>query len=114
MEGSIVQEVRKDKVNPFGNQQNSTAMDVRSVYEPAKMFFTSKFSCVLCCNPTHKTETGTANMWETTNSKPPGPIIMMGKSKTLSSSLDVFITLFFAGAQLCCAFYQLRQPAQLC
>jgi hypothetical protein len=52
MEGSIVQEVRKDNVNPFGNQQNSTAMDVRSVCDPAKMFFTSKFSCVLFCNPT--------------------------------------------------------------
>jgi len=57
-------------------------MDVRSVCDPAEMFFTSKFSCVLFCNPTHKTETGTANRWETTNSKPPGRIIMMGQSET--------------------------------
>jgi hypothetical protein len=38
------------------------------------------------CNPTNKTETGTANTWGTTNSKPHGPIIMMGQSETLSSS----------------------------
>jgi hypothetical protein len=31
----------------------------------------------------------------TTNSKPPGPIIMMGRSETLSSSQIQFITLFF-------------------
>jgi hypothetical protein len=43
MEGSIVQEARKGKLNPFGNQQNSTAMDVRSVCDFAKIFFTSKF-----------------------------------------------------------------------
>ncbi len=40
------------------------------------LFFTSKFSCTLACNPTNKTETRTANRWGTTNSKPPGPIIM--------------------------------------
>jgi len=32
------------------------------------------------CNPTHKTESETANRWETTNSKPPVPIIMVGWS----------------------------------
>jgi hypothetical protein len=34
-----------------------------SVYDPAKIFFTSKFSHVLFCNPTHKTEGGAANRW---------------------------------------------------
>jgi hypothetical protein len=29
-----------------------------SVYDPAKIFFASKFRYVLFCNPTHKTETG--------------------------------------------------------
>jgi hypothetical protein len=28
---------------------------------------------------THKTETGAANRWGTTDSKPPGPIIMTGR-----------------------------------
>jgi hypothetical protein len=40
-----------------------------------KIFFTSKFSYVLFCNPTRKTEIGTTNTWGTTNSKPPRPII---------------------------------------
>jgi hypothetical protein len=29
----------------------------------------------------NQTETGTVNWWEITNSKPPGPIIMMGQSE---------------------------------
>jgi hypothetical protein len=56
-----------------------------------KMFFTaSKFSYVLFCNPTHRTETGTAHRWGTTNSKPPGAIIMMGQSETLSTNDIIF------------------------
>jgi hypothetical protein len=47
----------------------------------------------------------------TTNSEPPGPIIMIDQSETLSSSRIIFITLFCAGAQHCCAFYQ---PPQQC
>jgi hypothetical protein len=54
-----------------------------SVCDPVKIFVTSKFSYVLFCNPTNKTETGTANRWKTTTYKPPGPIIMMGESETL-------------------------------
>jgi hypothetical protein len=57
-----------------------------SVCDPAKIFFQSKFSYVLFCNPTNKTETGTANRRGTINNKPSGPIIMMGQSETLSSS----------------------------
>ncbi len=65
--------------------------------DPAQMFFTSKFSYLLFCNPTQKTEPGTANRWGTTNSKPHGPIIMMGQSETLITSQVLFITLFSAG-----------------
>jgi hypothetical protein len=46
------------------------------------------------CKPIYKTKTETANRWETTNSKPPGPIIMIGQSETGSSSQIIFITLF--------------------
>jgi hypothetical protein len=51
----------------------------------AKIFFASKFSYVLFCNPTNKTETGTAhrNRWGITNNKPPGAMIVMGQSETL-------------------------------
>ncbi len=44
------------------------------------------FSYVLFYNLTHTTESGTTNRWETTNNKPPGQIIMIGESETLSSS----------------------------
>jgi hypothetical protein len=80
----------------------------------AKMFFTSKFSHLVFSNPANKTETGTPNRWGTTNSKPLGPIIMIGQSETLSRSQITFITLFSAGAERCCAYYQLGQPVELC
>jgi hypothetical protein len=35
------------------------------------------------CNPTHKTENGTAIRWELLNRKPPGRIIMIGQSKNM-------------------------------
>jgi len=57
-----------------------------SVCDPAKIFFTFKFSYVLFHNPTYKTETGTANRWGTSNSNPLGRIMMMGQSETLSRS----------------------------
>jgi len=85
-----------------------------SVCDPAKIYFTSKFSYVLFCDPTHKTEIRTARRGATANSKPPGPIIMMGQSETLSSRLIIFITLFSAGAQRCCACYKPLQHMQLC
>jgi hypothetical protein len=66
-----------------------------SVCDPAKIFLTSKFSYLPFFNPTHQNKTGTANRWETTNSKPPGPITMIGQSQTGSGSQIIFITLFF-------------------
>jgi hypothetical protein len=43
---------------------------------------------------------------------PPGPIIMIDQSEILSRGQVQFITLFFGGAQMCCAFYQPLQAAQ--
>ncbi len=85
-----------------------------SICDLEKIYFTSKLSYVLFCSPTHKTKTRTSKRWGTTNSKPPRPIIMMGQSETVSSSQILFITLFFAGTQRCCAIYQPQQHAQLC
>jgi hypothetical protein len=51
-----------------------------------KIFLTSKFSYLLFSNPTHKTKTGTAKGWETTNSNLPRPIIMIGQLETGSNS----------------------------
>jgi hypothetical protein len=84
---------------------------VCSVWDAAKIFFTSKFSYLLFCNPTHQTETGTANRWGTTSSKPPGPIIMMGESETVTRSQIIYITLF---SVVCCAFYTPPHTVQLC
>jgi hypothetical protein len=47
-------------------------------------------------NPTNKT--GTADARGTTNSKPPGPIIVIDQSQMLSCSQVQFITLFLGGA----------------
>jgi hypothetical protein len=48
-----------------------------SVCDPAKIFaFYIQVQLYTYLQPTHKTETRTANRWGTTNSKPPGPIIM--------------------------------------
>ncbi len=66
---------------------------VLSMWWPSKIFLKSKFSCLLIFNPTHKTETGTANTWGTTNSKPPALISMIGQSEKLNSSQIIFITL---------------------
>jgi hypothetical protein len=63
-----------------------------SVYDPDKIFFTSKFSYLLFSNLTHKTETGTTNWSGTTNSKPPGSIIMIGQSEMLTTSQIICIT----------------------
>ncbi len=84
---------------------------------PAEIFFTFKFiiyilfynpitfkfiSYVLFYNPTHQTETGTTNGWESTNSKPPGPIIMISQSEILSRSQIIFILQSFPN--VCSAF----------
>ncbi len=58
---------------------------------------------------TNKTQSGTVHTWGTTNSKPPGSIIVIHQSEILSSSQVQFITLFLGGAQLCCALYQAWQ-----
>jgi len=64
-------------------------------------------SLVIYFFATHKTETGTKpNRSGTINSKPPGPIIMMSQSETLSSSQIIFVLLLFAAMQYCWAFHQ--------
>jgi hypothetical protein len=84
-----------------------------SVRDPTKIFFTSKFSYLVSCNPTCETETGTSNRWETTNSKPPGLIIMMDQSEIQSNSQVIFVTPFC----MCTShssFYQRPQTVQSC
>jgi hypothetical protein len=58
----------------------------------------STFSCFFGGNPINKTET--AYTWGTTNTKPPGPIIVIDQAEILSRSQVQFITLSLGGAQL--------------
>jgi putative component of membrane protein insertase Oxa1/YidC/SpoIIIJ protein YidD len=56
---------------------------------------------ILVCNPTHKTEIGTANRWGTTNSKPPGRIIMTGQIRNTEQRLDhIYYTLLYRSIAL--------------
>ncbi len=61
---------------------------------PCKKYFTH-VSVVIYFFANLNPKTGTANRWETTNSKSPRPIIMIGQSETESSNSHIiFITLF--------------------
>ncbi len=76
--------------------RRASPVEHHSIRNTAKVFFTSNFSDLHLAIPPAKNETGTVNRWGTTNSKPHGPIIMMGQSETLSSSHITFSTLFSA------------------
>jgi hypothetical protein len=55
--------------------------------------------------PTHKIKTGTANRWETTNSKPPGPITTIGRSETQGAAVRAYLLhSSLASVRLCCVF----------
>jgi hypothetical protein len=80
-----------------------------------KYFSHPSFNYLLFCNSAHKTKIRTANRWETTNSKPPEPIIVIGQSKTWITSQIIFIALFF---RRCTAVLRLlpasQQTEQIC
>ncbi len=76
-----------------------------SVCDPAKIFFTSKFSYLLFGNPSAKTETaGTAT------SKPPGTTFCDGPIRNTGQQSDhiyyTLFSLFLHVQQRCSAFYQ--------
>jgi hypothetical protein len=89
-------ELPKQKKNIF----TMCAISSGAQYNPFKKYF-SHLSYFLFYNPTHKTETGTANRWGTANSKRTGSVTVTGQSETLSMSQVIFITLFSTGAQRC-------------
>jgi hypothetical protein len=53
---------------------------------------------------------------ETFNSKPPGPIIMIGQSeRNMEQQLNhIYYTLLWQSVRLCYAFYQPQQTIQKC
>ncbi len=65
--------------------------------------------------PTHKIKTGTANRWETINSKPPGPITMIGQSETQGAAVRAYLLhSSLASVRLCCVFYQRQHTVHKC
>ncbi len=74
----------------------------------------SKFRYLHFSNPTHKTKTGTSNRWQMTNSKPPGPTIMIGESIYGAAVTLYSLHSSLAGVRLCLAFYQTHQTVQKC
>jgi hypothetical protein len=84
----------------------------------AELFFTSKFSYFTFLQPPPiiKPQTSTPKIGGQvlTNNKPPGRIIMMGRSETPCNCQIIIITLISAGAHDCCAFHQPLQIVQLC
>jgi hypothetical protein len=71
-----------------------------------------RFSYLLYFNSTNKTET--ASTWETTNSKPPGPIVMIGQSETGSSNQIIFITLFSSSCTALLCLFPTLASVQTC
>jgi len=57
--------------------------------------------CLLFSNPTHKTKIGTANWWEITNSKPPGPIKLSSQSTARPKYVLGFAVAFSSLSKLC-------------
>jgi hypothetical protein len=85
--------------NTFGTWGTTQHRSLK--YTSLPKFFTSKFNYLLFCNPTHKTETGTANRWGTAgNSKPPGPIIMMSQIKTLNMMAHLLEAIGFGHGEI--------------
>jgi len=76
-----------------------------SVCDPITLFLTSKLRFFLIFfggfNPTHKTKTHVANRWQTTKSKPYGPIIIIHQSEIGSSSQIILLHSSLAGVRLC-------------
>jgi len=65
--------------------------------------------------PTHKIKTGTANRWETIDSKPPGPITMIGQSETQGAAVRAYLLhSSLASVRLCCVFYQRQHTVHKC
>jgi hypothetical protein len=65
-----------------------------------RIFFISKFSNLLIFQPRHKTKTGTANRWQTTNSKSPGQINKIGQNREGAAIRSYLLHSSLAGVRL--------------
>ncbi len=80
------------------------------VCDPAKIFFTSKFSYLLFfCNPTHKTETGTANLWKLQIANPVDQTLCLTNQKQGAIVRSYLLHSSLAGEQS----WDIHQPQQM-
>jgi hypothetical protein len=80
-----------------------------SLCEPGKIFLTSKFSYLLFCDPTHKTEMRTAYRCELLIANHMDQSLWLGNQKQGAAVRSYLLHSSLAGAQLCCDFYQPQQ-----
>jgi hypothetical protein len=85
-----------------------------SLCEPGKIFLTSKFSYLLFCDPTHKTETRTAYRCELLIANHMDQSLWLGNENQGAAVRSYLLHSSLAGAQLCCDFYQPQQSEQIC
>jgi hypothetical protein len=85
-----------------------------SVCDPAYIFLTSKFSYLLFCNPTHKTENGTAIWWELLIANHLDQSLWLANQKQGSPVKSYLLHSSVAGAQWALDCYKYQQIDQMC
>jgi hypothetical protein len=98
-------------------QQNSALRACPPVLSmwSCNIFLTSKFSYSLFfCNPTNKTETGTADMWELLIENHLDQSLYLPNQKQGAPVRSYLLHSSVASAQLCWAFYQPLQTEHIC
>ncbi len=76
------------------------------VRDPAKMFLTFKFSCLLLCQPNYKTERGTTNMWKLLIANHLDQSLCLANQKQGALIRPYLLHSSLVCAQISCAFYQ--------
>jgi hypothetical protein len=85
-----------------------------SVYDPAKIYLTSKFNYLLFCNPTHKIERGTANRWELLIRNHLDQSLWLPNQKQGAAVRSCSLHSSLAAAHLGCPLYQPQQIEPIC
>jgi hypothetical protein len=80
-----------------------------SIWPCRKYFWHPSLVILLFCNPTHKTETGTANMWELLIANHLDESLWWDNKEQGSRVRSYLLHSSLACAQLCCAFHQHQQ-----
>jgi hypothetical protein len=77
--------------------------------DSTKIFLTSKFTYLLFCNPSHRTETGTAKRSEVLIANHLEQSLWLANKKQGAAIRSYLLHSSLGGAQLCCALYRPHQ-----